>query len=65
MLEIEVPLGTTADDLLEQYGTLELLECLFCVECECGEWHALEQDGHCTCECGKRVESPMLAAGLI
>ena len=37
----------------------------FDVECACGECHCLEPDGETTCDCGRLVQSPYMALGLI
>ena len=67
MDEIYVEYGSTVESLMEEYGYEALaIASVFEVECECGEVYRLEPDGHCQCsECGKKVMSPLLAAGMI
>ena len=65
-MNVYVWYGATIDELIDEYGMSAMLDSVFEVECECGEVYALEPDGVCTCsECGKRVESPLVAYNLI
>jgi len=61
-----IPYGLSIDELLDEVGYEGLSDSVFEVECECGAVYNLEPDGSCTCsECGAKVESPLLANGLI
>ena len=65
-MDIYVEYGATIEDLIDEYGCEELaMASVFECECECGEVYPLEPDGHHVCECGKKVVSPLIAAGLI
>lgn len=57
-----VELGMTLDEMMD---TGEMGDGVFEVDCPCGECHTLEPDGACDCDCGRRIESPLLALGLI
>jgi hypothetical protein len=67
MDEIYVEFGMTIEDLIDEYGYEELaMASVFEVECECGEVYRLEPDGHGKChECGRKIASPLITAGLI
>jgi len=64
-MNVYVWYGATIDELIDEYGMSAMLESVFECECECGEVYALEPDGVTTCECGKRVESPLVSNMLI
>ena len=51
------------DDLQELMDIMD--EGIAYVECDCGASYTLEPDGHTQCECGRRVESPLIALGII
>ena len=67
MDEIYVEYGMSIEDLIDEYGYQELaMASVFECECECGEVYPLEPDGYHVCEeCGKKVVSPLVAAGMI
>jgi hypothetical protein len=66
-MDIFVEYGASIEDLIDEYGCEELaMASVFECECECGEVYALEPDGHHICEeCGKKIVSPLISAGLI
>ena len=64
-MNVYVWYGATIDELIAEYGTAAMLESVFEVECKCGEVYALEPDGECVCECGAKVQSPLVKACLI
>ena len=64
--DIYVEYGVTIEQLLDEYGFDLAMASVFEVECKCGEVFRLEPDGWHICEtCGKKVESPLLRAGMI
>jgi len=64
-MNVYVWYGATLDELIDEYGMSALLDSVFECECSCGEVYALEPDGCCTCECGEKVVSPLVANNLI
>jgi len=64
-MDVYVWFGATIDELIDEYGLCAMLDSVFQVECECGEVYALEPDGECVCECGAKVQSPLVKASLI
>ncbi len=65
--EIYVDYGASIDSLIDQYGVGVLaMAAVFECECKCGEVYRLEPDGYHICEeCGTKVQSPLIVAGLI
>ena len=53
------------EELIELFEDLSARGCCE-VECPvCGEVFTLEPDGYAECDCGVRVESPLLALAMI